>query len=135
MSSLHQQDQANGIAAVDSDRNIFYPKLGGISTTTQTTTLSLSAPLIDHKLCKNCNLKRNEDSEQRIAELKLVTQKQSVNEFMIRGAQMQSTPLTCATRSQLRISKAVSQRNRELYKTTLCHFWSNRIPCRYGERC
>lgn len=45
MSNLHQQDQANGTAAVNIDRNIFSPKLGGITTTA----LSRSTALVDQK--------------------------------------------------------------------------------------
>ncbi|VDM94133.1 unnamed protein product [Onchocerca ochengi] len=132
MSNLHQQDQANGTAAVNIDRNIFSPKLGGITTTA----LSRSTALVDQKLCENCILKRNKDLlEQKMAATKWESQKQFFNEFLLREVQMHSTPLTYATASQLRTSKAVSQRNPELYKTTLCHFWSNGLPCRFGERC
>lgn len=34
MSNLQQQDQATSITTVNGDGNLFYPKLGSISTTT-----------------------------------------------------------------------------------------------------
>ncbi|VDO42252.1 unnamed protein product [Onchocerca flexuosa] len=133
MSNLHQQDQAFGISASNSDRNIFYPTLSGITTTTATTTPSRPAALVDQKLCESCNLKRNKELlERKMATLRLEIQKQLVNELVFREAQKHSTPLT---ENQLRMPKTISQRNPDLFKTTLCHFWSNGIPCRYGEHC
>ncbi|KAK6103268.1 Zinc finger C-x8-C-x5-C-x3-H type (and similar) family protein [Brugia pahangi] len=133
LSNLH--DQTNGITTINSDGNIFYPKLSGISTTT-TTLPSLSTTLADQTLYENYNLKWDEASlEQKVAALKLETQKQLFNEFMLRKAQMQNAPLTYPNEIHLRTSKTPSPRNRELYKTALCDFWSAGIPCRFGERC
>ncbi|CAG9533704.1 unnamed protein product [Cercopithifilaria johnstoni] len=134
MSNLQQQDQATGITAANGDGNIFYPKLSGISTTKPSQLLSTT--LADQTLYENYNLKWDEASlEQKMAALKLETQKQLLNEFMLRKAQMQNVPLTYPTEIHLRTPKAPSQRNRELYKTALCDFWSAGIPCRFGERC
>ncbi|VBB35190.1 unnamed protein product [Acanthocheilonema viteae] len=134
MSSLQQQDQTTGITAANGDGNIFYSKLGG--TTSTTPSQSLSTTLADQTLYENYNLKWDEASlEQKMAALKLETQKQLLNEFMIRKAQMQNIPLTYPTEIHLRTTKAPSQRNRELYKTALCDFWTAGIPCRFGERC
>ncbi|EJW87512.1 hypothetical protein WUBG_01579 [Wuchereria bancrofti] len=128
-----QQDQTNGITTINSDGNIFYPKLSGISTTSLP---SLSTTLADQTLYENYNLKWDEASlEQKVAALKLETQKQLFNEFMLRKAQMQNAPSTYPSEIHLRASKTPSPRNRELYKTALCDFWSAGIPCRFGERC
>uniref|UniRef100_A0A7I4K5U1 Bm10366; C3H1-type domain-containing protein n=1 Tax=Brugia malayi TaxID=6279 RepID=A0A7I4K5U1_BRUMA len=135
LSNLQQHDQTNGITTINSDGNIFYPKLSGISTTT-TTLPSLSTTLADQTLYENYNLKWDEASlEQKVAALKLETQKQLFNEFMLRKAQMQNAPLIYPNEIHLRTSKTPSPRNRELYKTALCDFWSAGIPCRFGERC
>ncbi|VDK80124.1 unnamed protein product [Litomosoides sigmodontis] len=129
MANLQQQDQAT---ATNGDGNVFYPKLGSISTTTPAQPLSLA----DQTLYENYNLKWDEASlEQKMAALKLETQKQLLNEFMLRKAQLQNAPLTYPAEIHLRTTKAPSQRNRELYKTALCDFWSAGIPCRFGERC
>lgn len=45
MSNLQQQDQITGINAANGDSNIFYPKLGGISTITPSQPLTT---LADH---------------------------------------------------------------------------------------
>uniref|UniRef100_A0A0R3RWS8 C3H1-type domain-containing protein n=1 Tax=Elaeophora elaphi TaxID=1147741 RepID=A0A0R3RWS8_9BILA len=135
MSNLQQQqDQTTTITAANGDGNVFYPKLGGISTTAPSPPLSTT--LADQTLYENYSLKWDEASlEQKMAALKLETQKQLINEFILRKAQMQNAPLTYPTEIHLRTSKAPSQRNRELYKTALCDFWSAGIPCRFGERC
>ncbi|MCP9261306.1 hypothetical protein DINM_004682 [Dirofilaria immitis] len=134
MSNLNRQEQTNGINVVNGDGSIFYPKLSGISTTTSP--LSLPTTLTNQTLYENYNLKWDEASlEQRIAAMKLETQKQLLNEFMLRKAQLQNAPLTYPTEIHLRTTKVPNQRNRELYKTALCDFWSAGIPCRFGERC
>uniref|UniRef100_A0A915Q874 C3H1-type domain-containing protein n=1 Tax=Setaria digitata TaxID=48799 RepID=A0A915Q874_9BILA len=134
MSNLQQHDQATTLSSINGDGNISYSKLGAVSATTSP--LSLSATLTDQTLYENYSLKWEEALlEQKMAALKLETQKQLLNEFMLRKAQIQNVPLTCPAEIHLRTSKVPSQRNRELYKTALCDFWSAGIPCRFGERC
>ncbi|VDM92233.1 unnamed protein product [Onchocerca ochengi] len=133
MSNLHENNQANDITA---DGIIFYPKLGCMSTTTPTTTLTRSAASVDQKRYENNNLKLDEESlEQKMAALTLETRQKLLNEIMLRKVQMQNSPLAYPTGIHFRTPRAGSQRNRELYKTALCDFWSNGMPCRYGERC
>lgn len=54
--------------------------------------------LLHFRLYENYNLKWDEVSlEQKMAALKLETQKQLLNEFMLRKAQIQNAPLTYPT--------------------------------------
>ncbi|VDK52456.1 unnamed protein product [Gongylonema pulchrum] len=71
---------------------------------------------------------------QKMAALKLEAQKQLFNEYLLQKVQLQNASLAYPAEFHIRTSKT-SQRNRELYKTALCDFWSAGVPCRFGERC
>lgn len=62
------------------------------------------------RLYENYNLKWDEASlEQKVAALKLETQKQLLNEFILRKAQMQNAPLTYPT--EIHVSKKIFSNN------------------------
>ncbi|VDM96368.1 unnamed protein product [Thelazia callipaeda] len=130
---MQQQEQGTSTTSVDS--GFFYPsKLGSFSATTPSIP-QLTTSLADQALFENYNLKWEEASlEQKMAALKLETQKQLLNELMLQK-QLPHSACTYPAEFHIRTAKTPNQRNRELYKTALCDFWSAGVPCRFGDRC